>query len=131
MKPKSIHTPNAPQAIGPYSQAMGLGDLIFTSGSIALQANGEFVQGGIKEQSEQVMQNLQAVLEASGSGLEYVLKTTCFLADMGDFAVFNEVYAKAFGTHKPARSTISVKSLPKDALVEVEVIATKKVDSSS
>ena len=83
MKPYPIHTPNAPQAIGPYSQAMGLGDLIFTSGSIALQANGEFVQGGIKEQSEQVMQNLQAVLEASRSGLEYVLKTTCFLADMG------------------------------------------------
>lgn len=131
MKPYPIHTPNAPQAIGPYSQAMGLGDLIFTSGSIALQANGEFVQGGIKEQSEQVMQNLQAVLEASGSGLECVLKTTCFLADMGDFAVFNEVYAKAFGAHKPARSTIAVKSLPKDALVEVEVIASKKVDSSS
>ena len=122
---KIISTENAPKAIGPYSQAICVGDLVFTSGQIPLDpATGLVVDGGIAEQTEQVMKNLGAVLTASGSSYEKAIKTTCFLADIGDFAAFNEVYAKYF-TGKPARSCVAVKDLPKGVKVEVEVIASK------
>ena len=120
-----ISTKNAPQAIGPYSQAILIGDLVFTSGQIPLDpVSGMVVEGGITEQAEQVMKNLGAVLATSGSSYEKAIKTTCFLADMADFAAFNEVYAKYF-TGKPARSCVAVKELPKGVKVEVEVIARK------
>ena len=120
-----ISTENAPKAIGPYSQAICVGDFIFTSGQIPLDpATGLVVEGGIAEQAEQVMKNLGAVLTASGSSYENAVKTTCFLADMADFSAFNEVYARYF-TGKPARSCVAVKELPKGVKVEVEVIATK------
>lgn len=119
----TIFTEKAPAAIGPYSQAVKAGNLVFTSGQIPLDpATGSVVAGGIAEQTERVMRNLAAVLEAAGSSPERAVKTTCFLADMGDFAAFNEVYAKYF-TQKPARSCVAVKTLPKNVLVEVEVIA--------
>lgn len=122
---KIISTENAPKAIGPYSQAICVGDLVFTSGQIPLDpVTGLVVDGGIAEQTEQVMKNLGAVLTASGSSYEKAIKTTCFLADIGDFAAFNEVYAKYF-TGKPARSCVAVKDLPKGVKVEVEVIASK------
>ena len=121
-----ISTSNAPAAIGPYSQAIKVGDMVFTSGQIPLDPKtGALVSGGINEQAEQIMKNLSAVLEASGSGFEYAVKTTCFLADMKDFAAFNEVYAKYF-VSKPARSCVAVKELPKGSLAEVEVIAKVK-----
>lgn len=119
----TIFTEKAPAAIGPYSQAVKAGSLVFTSGQIPLDpATGSVVAGGIAEQTERVMRNLAAVLEAAGSSPERAVKTTCFLADMGDFAAFNEVYAKYF-TQKPARSCVAVKTLPKNVLVEVEVVA--------
>ncbi len=122
---EKVQTSNAPAAIGPYSQAVIVGDLIFTSGQIALEpTTGELVKGTITEQAHRVCMNLKAVLEAAGSSLEGTVKTVCFLADMADFAAFNEVYAQYF-TEKPARSCVAVKSLPKGALVEVEVIAEK------
>ncbi|GAD18931.1 RidA family protein [Helicobacter fennelliae] len=121
-----IKTANAPEAIGPYSQAISHNGLVYTSGSIALRPNGDFVNGDIKAQTEQVMQNLEAILKEADSSLECVLKTTCFLANIDDFATFNEVYLKAFGSHKPARSTVAVKTLPKNALIEIECIATTK-----
>ncbi len=124
---KQIQTENAPKAIGPYSQAIQVGTMIYTSGAIALTSSGEFVNGDITAQTKQVMQNLKAILESVNSGLECVVKTTCFLADMGDFEAFNVEYQKAFGNHKPARSTIAIKTLPKNALVEVECIAISKV----
>ena len=118
-----ISTNNAPAAIGPYSQATVVGNLVFTSGQIPINpANGNIEATGIKEQTEQVMKNLGAVLEAAGSSYAKAIKTTCFLADIKDFAAFNEVYAKYF-TEKPSRSCVAVKDLPKGALVEVEVIA--------
>ena len=120
---KKIHTDNAPAAIGPYSQAIVYGDLLFTSGQIPINPDtGNIEAEGIEEQTEQVMKNLGAVLSAAGSSFEKAIKTTCFLADMADFAAFNEVYAKYF-TEKPARSCVAVKTLPKNVLVEVEVIA--------
>ena len=120
---KTVQTPNAPAAIGPYSQAITYGNMVFTSGQIPLDpATGTVVGETIREQAEQVMKNLSAVLEAAGSSPEKAVKTTCFLADMADFAVFNEVYATYF-TSNPARSCVAVKSLPKGVLVEVEVIA--------
>ena len=120
---KIVQTSNAPAAIGPYSQGLVLGNLVFTSGQIPISVGtGEVVGTGIAEQTEQVIKNLTAVLKAAGSSLAKVVKTTCFLADMGDFAVFNEVYGKHF-TGKPARSTIAVKQLPKNALVEIEAVA--------
>ena len=120
-----ISTENAPKAIGPYSQAICVGEWVFTSGQIPLDpATGLVVEGGISEQAEQVMKNLGAVLKACGSDYAKAIKTTCFLADMADFAAFNEVYAKYF-TGKPARSCVAVKELPKGVKVEVEVIATK------
>ncbi len=120
---EKISTNSAPSAIGPYSQAIKTNGLVFTSGQIALNPeNGEVVLGGIEEQTERVCQNLKAVLEAAGSSLERAVKTTCFLADMADFAAFNGVYGKYF-TQNPARSCVAVKALPKGVLVEVEVIA--------
>ncbi len=123
---ETVSTNKAPAAIGPYSQAIKVGDMVFTSGQIPLDpATGTMVDGGVVEQAEQIMQNLSAVLEAAGSGFEYAIKTTCFLADMNDFAAFNEVYGKYF-VSKPARSCVAVKTLPKGALAEVEVIAKVK-----
>ena len=120
---KKVHTDNAPAAIGPYSQAIIHGDMVFTSGQIPINpATGNVEAEGIMAQTEQVMKNLGEVLSAAGASFESAIKTTCFLADMGDFAAFNEVYARYF-TDKPARSCVAVKSLPKGVLVEVEVIA--------
>ena len=120
---KKVATDKAPQAIGPYSQAIVCGNMVFTSGQIALDpASGTVVGTTIEEQSERVMQNLGEVLKAAGTSFEKAIKTTCFLADMADFAAFNGVYAKYF-TEKPARSCVAVKTLPKNVLVEVEVIA--------
>ncbi len=118
-----ISTPDAAQAIGPYSQAIKAGGFIFTSGQIALKPDGEFVAGGVEAQARQVLQNLAAILKEAGATLQDAVKTTIFLADMGDFAAVNEIYAAAFGAHKPARSTVQVAKLPKGALVEIEVIA--------
>ena len=119
-----ISTDKAPKAIGPYSQAILCGGMLYTSGQIALSPeSGELVGDNISEQTEQIMQNLAAVLEAAGSSFDKVVKTTCFLADIADFAVFNEVYGK-YITSAPARSCVAVKALPKGALAEVEVIAT-------
>ncbi|RDU72807.1 deaminase [Helicobacter anseris] len=120
---KIINTSNAPQAIGPYSQAIELNGILYTSGQIPLDKEGNFVNGDIVAQTTQVLQNLEAVLKEAGSSFEKVIKTTVFLANMEDFIAFNEVYAKFFGNHKPARSTIAVKTLPKNALVEIECIA--------
>ena len=120
---KTVSTPNAPAAIGPYSQAIICGNMVYTSGQIPLDpATGAVVGDDIRAQAEQVMKNLTAVLTAAGSSPELAVKTTCFLADMADFAVFNEVYAACFTTN-PARSCVAVKTLPKGVLVEVEVIA--------
>ncbi|MCR5205339.1 MAG: RidA family protein [Lachnospiraceae bacterium] len=123
---KIIETKNAPAAIGPYSQAIVIGDLVYTSGQIPINpASGQIEADDIKAQAEQVIGNLSAVLYAAGSSLEDAVKTTCFLANMKDFADFNEVYAKYF-TGKPARSCVEVSALPKGALVEIEVIAAVK-----
>lgn len=120
---KTIYTPKAPAAIGPYSQAVVCGDMLFTSGQIPVNPEtGEIAGETISEQAEQVMKNIGAVLEEAGTNFGNAVKTTCFLADMGDFQVFNEVYAKYF-VNKPARSCVAVKTLPKNVLCEVEVIA--------
>lgn len=120
-----VATQTAPAAIGPYSQAIICGEMVFTSGQIPINpASGNIEATTIEEQAEQVMKNLGEVLKAAGSSFEKAVKTTCFLADMADFAAFNGVYAKYFTT-KPARSCVAVKTLPKNVLVEVEVIATK------
>lgn len=120
---EKIYTKNAPEAIGPYSQAVKVGNLVFTSGQIAINpATGAVEATTIEAQTEQVCKNLAAVLEAAGTSVEKAVKTTCFLADMADFAAFNEVYGKYF-TEKPARSCVAVKTLPKNVLVEVDVIA--------
>ena len=120
---KVISTDKAPAAIGPYSQAISTGNMVFTSGQIPLDpATGAMVGTDIRSQAEQVMKNLKQVLEAAGSSFDKVVKTTCFLADISDFAAFNEVYA-AYITSAPARSCVAVKDLPKGALVEVECIA--------
>ena len=123
MKMEKIYTKNAPDAIGPYSQAVKCGNMLFTSGQIAINPETSQVEAtDIEGQTEQVCKNLCALLEAAGSSVEKVVKTTCFLADMADFAAFNGVYAKYF-VSKPARSCVAVKTLPKNVLVEVEVIA--------
>lgn len=120
-----IASEHAPKAIGPYSQATILNGLIYTAGQIAFNpATMEIVGGGIREQTERVLANLKAVLEAAGSDLSKVLKTTVFLVDMADFSAMNEVYAHAFGEHKPARSTVAVAGLPRGVRVEIEVVAT-------
>jgi 2-iminobutanoate/2-iminopropanoate deaminase len=120
----SIATDHAPQAIGPYSQAVTAGGFLFASGQIPLDAaTMKVVEGDIKVQTERALQNMAAVLEAGGTSFRRVVKTTVFLASMDDFAGMNEVYARAFGDHRPARSTIAVRTLPKSVLVEIEVIA--------
>jgi 2-iminobutanoate/2-iminopropanoate deaminase len=121
---KSIHTEKAPQAIGPYSQAIATGGLVFSAGQVAIDpATGELVAGDTTAQTRQVLKNLAAVLAAAGTGLGQVVKTTVFLKNFDDFAAMNAVYAEAFGDHKPARSTVEVVRLPKNALVEIEAIA--------
>lgn len=120
-----ISTLQAPQAIGPYSQAIEVNGMIFTSGQIALRADGSFNDADVEVQATQVMENLSHVLEAAGSSLQKVVKTTIFLADMDDFAKVNAIYGSFFKEHKPARSTVCVKSLPKNAQVEIEAIAVK------
>jgi 2-iminobutanoate/2-iminopropanoate deaminase len=120
---KKVYTSNAPEAIGPYSQAIICGNMLFTSGQIPINpATGDVEAEGITDQATQVMKNLAAVLEEAGTTFEKVVKTTCFLSDMADFAAFNAVYAEYF-TSKPARSCVAVKTLPKNVLCEVEVIA--------
>jgi 2-iminobutanoate/2-iminopropanoate deaminase len=119
-----IQTDRAPQAIGPYSQAIKANGLIFASGQIPLDpATMQVVEGGIEEQTERVLDNLKAVLEAAGSALDRVVKTTVYLADMNEFAAMNEVYATYFGATKPARATVQVARLPRDARVEIDVVA--------
>jgi 2-iminobutanoate/2-iminopropanoate deaminase len=119
-----IKTESAPAAIGPYSQAVRAGGFIFASGQIPLDPQtGEFVAGGVAEQTEQVMRNLSAVLEAAGSGMKRIVKTTVFLADMNDFAAMNEVYGRYFKENPPARATVQAARLPRDARVEIEAIA--------
>jgi 2-iminobutanoate/2-iminopropanoate deaminase len=115
----------APRAIGPYSQAVVANGFVYCAGQIAFNPQTmEIVHGGIREQTERVLENLRAVLQAAGSDLSKVVKTTVFLVDMADFPAMNEVYAQAFGTHKPARSTVSVVGLPRDVRVEIDVVAT-------
>lgn len=124
MSKKIINTERAPKAIGPYSQAVRVGDLLFASGQIPLDpTTGEMVQGGIVEQATRVMENIKGLLESQDLAFSNVVKTTCFLSDMANFVAFNEVYAKYFTENPPARSTVAVRGLPKDALVEVEVTA--------
>ena len=119
-----IKTESAPAAIGPYSQAVRAGGFVFASGQIPLDPEtGSMVPGGISEQTEQVMRNLSAVLEAAGTGLDLVVKTTVFLADMNEFAAMNEVYGRYFGEDPPARATVQAARLPRDARVEIEVVA--------
>jgi 2-iminobutanoate/2-iminopropanoate deaminase len=121
---RSIATRHAPQAIGPYSQAVVAGGFLFSSGQIPLDpATMNVVEGDIRAQTERVLQNIAGVLEEAGSSFRHVVKTTVFLANMDDFAAMNEVYAGAFGDHRPARSTVAVKTLPKNVLVEIDVIA--------
>jgi len=120
---KIVSSADAPAAIGPYSQAIVMDGWVFTSGAIPLDAKGELVPGGIEEQTEQVLKNLSAVLVEAGSSLDYVVKTTVFVQDLGDFAKFNAVYERLFAGHKPARSTVQVARLPRDVLVEIEAIA--------
>jgi 2-iminobutanoate/2-iminopropanoate deaminase len=120
---EQVQTKNAPQAIGPYSQAIKANGMVYTSGQIALTPEGEMLENDVVIQTKQVLKNLSAVLEAAGSSLDRVIKTTIFLDSMDDFATVNEIYAEAFGDHKPARSTVAVKTLPKNALVEIDAIA--------
>jgi 2-iminobutanoate/2-iminopropanoate deaminase len=120
---RTVHTDAAPAAVGPYSQAVRVGELLFTAGQIALRADGSMAEGGIREQTRQVMQNLEAVLAAGGSSLERVVKCTCFLADMDDFAAMNEVYGGFFAADPPARSAVQVARLPRDVLIEIEAVA--------
>lgn len=119
---KIIQTPNAPAAIGPYSQAIAIGNLLFTSGQIPLRADGTLNDGDITVQTTQVLANLKAVIEAAGSSLNRVVKTTVFLKNLDDFTAMNKVYGEAFGSHTPARSTVQVVKLPRDVLVEIEAI---------
>jgi 2-iminobutanoate/2-iminopropanoate deaminase len=119
-----IATDRAPRAIGPYSQAVRAGNIVFASGQIPIDpATGEFVAGGIAEQTDQVIRNLAAVLEAANSGLKQIVKTTVFLVDMNDFTAMNEVYGRFFGENPPARATVQAARLPRDAKVEIEAIA--------
>ncbi len=120
---KFVQTNKAPSAIGPYSQAVVANGMVFTSGQIALTPEGVMLENDVTIQTIQVLKNLAAVLEEAGSSLSDVLKTTIFLANMDDFAVVNGLYAEAFGEHKPARSTVAVKTLPKNALVEIDAVA--------
>ncbi len=122
----TTHTELAPKAIGPYAQATVVGDLVYTAGQVGLDPKTmTLVDGGVAEQTDRVMKNLAAVLEAAGSGLAKVAKTSVFLVDMADFAAMNEVYAKAFGDHRPARTTVAVVGLPRGARVEIECVAVR------
>ena len=122
-----VSTGSAPGAIGPYSQAVQFGNFVFSSGQIPIDPRtGQLVEGGIAEQTEQVLKNLSEVLRAAGAGLEDVVKTTVYLADMGDFAAMNEVYGRFFPENPPARSTVQAARLPRDARVEIDVIAVKR-----
>jgi 2-iminobutanoate/2-iminopropanoate deaminase len=121
-----VTTKEAPQAIGPYSQAITLSDLVFCSGQIPLTPQGSLVEGGIAEQTRQVLTNMRKLLAAAGSSLEQVVKTTVFLADMNEFSAMNEVYAEFFHTAPPARSTVQVARLPRDVRVEIEAIAVRR-----
>lgn len=124
MSKKIIVTDRAPKAIGPYSQAVKVGDLLFASGQIPLDpVTGDMVAGGIEEQATRVLENVKGLLESQDLSFPSVIKTTCFLSDMDNFAAFNEIYSKYFTDNPPARSTVAVKTLPKNALVEVEIIA--------
>jgi 2-iminobutanoate/2-iminopropanoate deaminase len=124
--PTVVSTPDAPKAIGPYSQAIVHGQMVYTAGQVALDpATMELVAGEVAEQTERVFTNLRAVLAAAGTGLGNVLKTTVYLVDMADFGAMNEVYAKHFGDHRPARSTVAVAGLPKGARVEIDIVARK------
>ena len=123
MNKQTVSTDNAPAAIGPYSQAVRVGDLLFTSGQIALLPSGELLEGDVAAQTEQVMKNLQAVLEAGGSSLANAVKCTCFLKNMADFSTVNEVYGRFFESEPPARSAVEVARLPKDVLIEIEAVA--------
>ena len=123
---KAISTTKAPAAIGPYAQGIIVNNMFYSSGQIPLTAAGELVDGDIEAQTNQVFENLKAVLAEAGSSLDQVVKTTVFMKDMNDFATMNEVYASHFGTHKPARSAVEVARLPKDVKVEIEVIALVK-----
>jgi 2-iminobutanoate/2-iminopropanoate deaminase len=123
---KIISTKNAPEAIGPYSQAVVVDGVLYSSGQIALNSSGELIKGGIKEQTRQVLENLKAVLEEAGASLDSVVKTTIFLDDMEDFQAVNEVYGEYFSSNRPARSTVAVDRLPKDVKVEIDLIAIVK-----
>jgi 2-iminobutanoate/2-iminopropanoate deaminase len=123
---KIVNTNSAPAAIGPYSQGIIVNNLFYSSGQIPLTASGEMVTGDIAEQTHQVFKNLKAVIDEAGASLESVVKSTVFLKDMNQFVEFNEVYGQYFAEHKPARSCVEVARLPKDALVEIEVIALVK-----
>lgn len=124
MKLKAIATDKAPAAIGPYSQAIQVANLLFCSGQIPLDpVSGQVVDGGVREQAQQVMENIAAVLSQAGAGFDDVVKATIYLVDMNDFAVVNEVYGGCFPKHKPARSTVAVKGLPRGVLLEIEIIA--------
>ncbi len=123
---KVVHTDAAPKAIGPYSQGIIVNNLFYSSGQIPLLPSGELLEGDVKEQTHQVFKNLQAVLEEAGASLETVVKATVFIKDMNQFGEINEVYGEYFSTHKPARSCVEVARLPKDVLVEIEVIALVK-----
>lgn len=124
----TISTTEAPAAIGPYSQAVQFGNLLFTSGQIPLGLDGQVVAGGVEEQTHQVFRNLQAVLAGAGTSFQQVIKATVFIKDMNQFGKINEIYASYFGDHKPARSTVEVARLPKDVFVEIELIAAVNVE---
>ena len=123
---KAVHTDQAPAAIGPYSQGITVNNMFYSSGQIPLTAEGVMITGDIKEQTHQVFSNLKAVLTAAGASFETVVKATVFIKNMDDFAAVNEVYGEYFSNHKPARSCVEVARLPKDALVEIEVVALVK-----
>lgn len=123
---KFVQTNKAPSAIGPYSQAVIANGIVYTSGQIALTPEGVMLEEHVVVQTKQVLKNLKAVLEEAGSSMDMVVKTTIFIASMDDFATINEIYEEAFGSHKPARSTVAVKTLPKNALVEIDAVALVK-----
>lgn len=123
MKLNTLNTDAAPAAIGPYSQAVQVGNMLYTSGQIPLDTSGNIVSGGIEEQTHQVFKNLQAVLHAAGTDFNQVIKATVYIKDMNQFPLVNEIYASYFKNHKPARSTVEVARLPKDVLVEIDLIA--------
>jgi len=123
---KFVQTNKAPSAIGPYSQAVIANGMVYTSGQIALTPEGIMLENDVIIQTKQVLQNLKAVLEEAGSSMNQVIKTTIFIDSMDDFAIINEIYEEAFGSHKPARATVAVKTLPKNALVEIDAVALVK-----